>query len=142
MRSGYAVVFDLQILFGFSIPRGAQALPSASRPPAAARPCHVRPTQQPTVSVATERGPPPNSASGGGVERCLPGAGLLDLRHEVGSPRREGYSSREGFPSFWEAFPSRGIIFVSLVLRFRLYVFFFLGMEQCYHPPPGILAQR
>ena len=49
-------------------------LPSATRVPAAARPCHTRPTQQqPSGSPAKERTPTPNSASGergaGSVER-------------------------------------------------------------------------
>ena len=84
---------------GFSTPRGAPALPSATGPPAAARRCHARPTQQPSVSPAKERAPPSNSAARG-VERCPPGDGLLDPRDGDGSP------GREGFPSFSEAFPS------------------------------------
>ena len=39
------------------------ALPLATRPLATARPCHTRPTRQPSVSPATQRPTSPNSAS-------------------------------------------------------------------------------
>ena len=39
-------------------------LPTANRPPAAARPSHARPRKQPSLSPAKERAPTPNSASG------------------------------------------------------------------------------
>ena len=48
------------------------AVPLATRPLAAACPCHARPTYQPTVSPATQRPTSPNSASGR-YEKPLPG---------------------------------------------------------------------
>ena len=48
------------------------ALPLATRPLATARPCHARPTRQPSVSPATQRPTSPNSASGR-HEKPLPG---------------------------------------------------------------------
>ena len=54
------------------------ALPLATRLLATARPCHAHPTQQPSVSPATQRPTSPNSASGGhekprpGKARALP----------------------------------------------------------------------
>ena len=54
------------------------ALSLATRPLATARPCHARPTQQPSVSPAMQRPTSPNSASGGhekpllGTARALP----------------------------------------------------------------------
>ena len=45
-------------------PAEDRLLPIATAPPAAARPRHARPTQQPSVTPAKERAPKPNSASG------------------------------------------------------------------------------
>ena len=53
------VALDLQILWGFSMPRGAAAIPTATKPPAAARPRHARPTWHQTRRA-------------GGVERSRP----------------------------------------------------------------------
>ena len=50
-------------------------LPLAIRPLAMARPCHARPTHQPSVSPATQRPTNPNSASGG-HEKPLPGTAI------------------------------------------------------------------
>ena len=49
--------------FGISMPREAPALPSATRPLAAARPSHASPTRQPSMSLANEGAPQSNSAS-------------------------------------------------------------------------------
>ena len=57
--------------FGLSIHFAQPALPSATRPPATARPCHARLTYHPSVSPATHRPTAPNSASGG-HEKPLP----------------------------------------------------------------------
>ena len=60
------VVLDLSNhIIRFSKPRGTPAVPGATGPPAAARPRHVSPTQQPSVSPGKEEAPPPNLASGG-----------------------------------------------------------------------------
>ena len=48
------------------------ALPLATRPLATARPCYARPTNQPSVSLATQRPTSLNSASGE-HEKLLPG---------------------------------------------------------------------
>ena len=61
IRSRRRFVLDLHGYACFSIPRLGTALPSATRPPAAARPYHTRPTRH-KVSSATVR--PPNSTSG------------------------------------------------------------------------------
>ena len=70
------------------------ALPLATRPLAAARPCHARSTHQPSVSPATQRPTSPNSASGG-HEKPLPGtAGAL--------PRKVGNRKKVQIPpSSW-----------------------------------------
>ena len=47
------------------MPREAQDLANATRPLAAARPCHARLTRQRKVSSAKGRVPTPNLASGG-----------------------------------------------------------------------------
>ena len=47
------------------MPCGPSAVPSATRPPVAARPSHASSTQQSSVLPAKERAPTPNLASGG-----------------------------------------------------------------------------
>ena len=65
------------------MPRGAPALPGATRSPAAARPHHARPTRQPSVCPANEGAPRSNSISG---ERGkVPSRGRL-----ARSPAKEG----------------------------------------------------
>lgn len=64
LGSSSRLALDLQDCAGFSMPRGAAALPCATRPPATARACHARPARQPSVSSAKERARPPNSGSG------------------------------------------------------------------------------
>ena len=75
----YHYVFYLQIVcLGSSMPRAGTALPSATRPPVAARPRHARAKRRPSVSsvfTAEEQAPQSNSASV--VERCPPGDGLF-----------------------------------------------------------------
>ena len=68
------------------MPRFGTALLSATRPPEAARPCHARPTQQPSRSPAKEQAPTPNSASGerGASKGAAPGP-----RHS-GGPLKHG----------------------------------------------------
>ena len=69
---------DLQNYLGFSRPREAPARPSATRSPSAARPCHARSTRPPLMSLAKDRAPQPNSASGG--HGNAPGTGSLGTR--------------------------------------------------------------
>ena len=70
------VVFNFQKSVGFHVPREGTALPSATRPRAAAQPRRARPTRPPSVSSAKGRAPQSNSASGG-RGKVLPGTGLL-----------------------------------------------------------------
>ena len=59
---GDDVRMALHIYVFFWTARGTSALPSSSRPTAATRPWHSRPTQQPWVSPVNEGAPTPNSA--------------------------------------------------------------------------------
>ena len=122
-------LWTFQDLLGFSATRGAPALPRATRPPAAARPSHARPTRQPSVFPAKGGAPPPNSASGG--RREAPSRGRV--------PGKQGDPpGKERFPSFLAAFASRGCFFrphfwVSICME----GLFFLGMVH--YAPPGYL---
>ena len=83
------------------MPRSAPALPCATRPPSAPRPCHACPTHQPSVSPAKECHRCPTQRAGG-VERCPPGDRSLSPR------KRGGFTPTEGFTASSEAFPTRG----------------------------------
>ena len=90
----------------FSMLRWETAFPSATRPPAAARQRHGYPTWQHNVPSAEQQAPTPNSASGGRRKELSRGR----LAH---SPGKEPIRRGEGFPSFSEAFSSRGLFFAS-----------------------------
>ena len=78
MQHGYErrrLALVLRISLGFKMPRFGTALPSATRPPAAATPRHAHPTQQ---------APTPNSASG--AWKTAPWMGSLGPRCGVENP--------------------------------------------------------
>ena len=65
-------VLDLQSYDAcFSMPRSGTALPSATRPPAAAQRCHARPTRHKVLS-AKERPPTPPSTTGDRRKASIP----------------------------------------------------------------------
>ena len=65
------LTLDLHIRVGFIMPRFGKAPPSATRPPAPARPCHAHPTQQPSGSPR-KNGPQRQTRRAGRVERRRP----------------------------------------------------------------------
>ena len=82
--------------------RGARALPSDHRPPAAARPRHARPTQLPYEYVSApgeRRGAVVELGERGAWKGAPPGDGLRSPRESKGHP--------EGLPTFSEAFTFR-----------------------------------
>ena len=95
------MTYDVQMEIGHfhSTPRSAPALPCASRPPSAPRPCHARPTHQPSVSPAKQLPPMPDER--GAWRGALPGPDRsLSLRERGGSSRTEGFTaSSEAFPT-------------------------------------------
>ena len=106
---GGDVVFYLQSYVRFSMPRAAPALPSATRPLAAAQPRHARPTQQPSVSPAKERAPPSSSASG--RRRTVPSRGRV-----VWSPAKRRLMRLHPWdfvcvPLFWLSIYTEGVFF-------------------------------
>ena len=82
---------DVQCLFGFSMPREAPALPTATGPPAASRSRQARPTRQPSVAPAKEGAPPSNSASEGRGKVHSRGR-LARSKEKEGTPPKGGAS--------------------------------------------------
>ena len=73
-------IFENIFVITYLVPKKQLRVPSATRPPSAPRPCHARPTHQPSESPAKELPLMPDSASGGRGEApsrgrvvCSPG---------------------------------------------------------------------
>ena len=69
----------LNIYICYGTPNTQLRVPSDIRPPLAPRPCHARPTRQPSVSPTKYLQPCPTRRAGG-VERRPPGDGSLTPR--------------------------------------------------------------
>ena len=81
---------------GYNIPKIQLRVPSATRPPSAPRPCHTRPTHQPSVAPGKERAPMTNSASEGlekapsrGRVCSLPGVAENRKKNEISARHRD-----------------------------------------------------
>ena len=90
-------------LFGFSIPRGAPALPSATEPPAAARGA-TPPAYRGSPCPGERRGAATELSERGAAKGALPGTGCL-IPGKVGN-LRDG----KGFQHFWRRFPPGGVL--------------------------------
>ena len=125
-------VLYVQNLFGFSVARGAPALPSTTRPPRGrvAAPC---PPHTAVLGVPDERTRAvAQLAQRGAWKGALPGKACLVLGK--GRDLRE----RRGSRHFRRHFPP-GIFFVSSILGFCMYGRIFSG-NGTFPPPSGIFC--
>ena len=111
---------------------GHRTLPSASRPPAAARPHRARRIQHPSFSTAKEEASQPNSASGD--HRKVPSRGRL--ARSRGIPSRDSPGRGRGFNIFGGVSP-RGCFHVRC-FGFHLYGKHFFPKMEHYHLPQDI----